>query len=233
MQAPYPTDCARCGKSVHHKGVPVSALRPDLVALLRADRPGIQDQERICDDCLSELWVQLAAHDLARDRGELDEIEKSVIASLSDDRLISSNLNEKVNRSLKFGDRVADKVAEFGGSWAFIISALSMISLWIVVNSLGRGLERFDPYPFILLNLVLSCTAALQAPIIMMSQNRQEAKDRLRSEQDYQTNLKAELEVRQLHDKLDFLLSRQIRRLLELQEMQMEFLQRPTPTDKS
>lgn len=202
------------------------------MALIRRDRPGIQDQDRICDDCLSELWVHLAAHDLARDRGELDDLEKSVIASLNDDRLISANLNETMSRSLKFGDRVADKVAEFGGSWAFIITALGMISLWIVINSLGSGSERFDPYPFILLNLVLSCTAALQAPIIMMSQNRQEAKDRLRSEQDYQTNLKAELEVRQLHDKLDFLLSRQIRRLLELQEMQMEILQTLHQTEK-
>lgn len=233
MQAPYPSACACCGKSVHHKGVPISALRSDLVALLRADHPGIQDQERICDDCLSELWVQLAAHDLARDRGELDDLEKSVIASLNDDKLLATNLNERVNLSLKFGDRVADKVAEFGGSWAFIISALGMISLWIVVNSLSSRAEKFDPFPFILLNLVLSCTAALQAPIIMMSQNRQEAKDRLRSEQDYQTNLKAELEVRQLHDKLDFLLSRQIRRLLELQEMQMELLQNIKTDEKT
>jgi uncharacterized membrane protein len=123
-----------------------------------------------------------------------------------------------------FGEVVADKIASFGGSWAFILSFLGFLALWIFINVihfLGIG---FDPYPFILLNLLLSCLAALQAPVIMMSQNRQEAKDRMRSENDYQINLKAELEIRLLHEKLDHLVVTQLERVNEIQRIQSAML---------
>ena len=125
---------------------------------------------------------------------------------------------------MTFGQRLSDKIASFGGSWKFIIIFFFILVFWISVNSLILAFKPFDPYPFILLNLILSCLAAIQAPIIMMSQNRQEAKDRLRASHDYQINLKAELEIRQLHQKLDHLLSRQWERLVEIQEVQIELL---------
>jgi uncharacterized membrane protein len=135
-------------------------------------------------------------------------------------------------QQLTFGERLADKIAEFGGSWRFIIIFFVILSLWIAINSLTLILKPFDPYPFILLNLILSCLASIQAPIIMMNQNRQEDKDRLRAEHDYRINLKAELEIRHLHEKIDHLLMNQWQRLLEIQEIQMELMEelaRKTP----
>jgi uncharacterized membrane protein len=124
-----------------------------------------------------------------------------------------------------FGERLADRVAEFGGSWRFIITFGLVLVIWIGINSLVLLWRPFDPYPFILLNLVLSSIAALQAPVIMMSQNRQEAKDRLQSEHDYQINLKAEIEIRQLHIKLDQLINHSWQRLLEIQQVQTDLME--------
>lgn len=119
---------------------------------------------------------------------------------------------------------MADKIATFGGSWAFLICFGVFLLIWILINSVALLWRPLDPYPFIFLNLLLSCLAAVQAPIIMMSQNRQEAKDRIRSEHDYQVNLKAELEIRHLHEKVDHLLSHQWERLVKIQELQLELL---------
>ncbi|MCA9147599.1 MAG: DUF1003 domain-containing protein, partial [Planctomycetales bacterium] len=135
------------------------------------------------------------------------------------------NINEEFADDQSLGARLADKIASFGGSWTFLISFAVFIGTWIVVNSILIATRPFDPFPFILLNLMLSCLAAIQAPVIMMSQNRQEAKDRVRAEHDYRVNLKAELEIRHLHAKLDMLLTHQWQRLLEIQEIQMELMQ--------
>ena len=124
-----------------------------------------------------------------------------------------------------FGQRVSDHLASFGGSWAFLMAFAGVLFVWIVINLLMGEKRAFDAYPFILLNLVLSCIAAIQAPIIMMSQKRQEAKDRLRALNDYRVNLKAELEIRHLHEKLDHLISKQWQRLAEIQRMQLEIMQ--------
>ena len=138
--------------------------------------------------------------------------------------VLATNIDAEFEREWSFGERMADRIASFGGSWTFLIWFGVFIALWIVMNSIVFLWRPADPYPFILLNLVLSCLAAIQAPIIMMSQNRQEAKDRLRSQHDYQVNLKAELEIRHLHQKLDHLLSHQWERLVEIQELQMELI---------
>jgi uncharacterized membrane protein len=150
-------------------------------------------------------------------------VEHSVLQSLQEHNVVTENVNEAFEDQRHFGERVADRVATFVGSWAFIISFFLFLIFWMAVNVwlLSRS---FDPYPFILLNLLLSTLAAVQAPLIMMSQNRQEQKDRLRSEYDYKINLKAELEIRQLHEKVDFLLQRQWQRLLEIQEIQLEMM---------
>jgi uncharacterized membrane protein len=124
-----------------------------------------------------------------------------------------------------FGQRMADKLASFGGSWGFIIFFLSFITIWIIINVVFLLSKAFDPYPFILLNLILSCIAALQAPVIMMSQNRQEEKDRIRAKKDYMINLKSELEIRMLHEKMDHLIIHQQQRLLEIQQIQIDMMQ--------
>jgi uncharacterized membrane protein len=126
--------------------------------------------------------------------------------------------------TLTRGQKISDKVAQFGGSWKFIILFGIILTLWIIFNIVAIGYWKFDPYPFILMNLILSCIAALQAPIIMMSQNRQEEKDRMRSENDYLINLKAEMQIRSLHQKMDLLLEEQIKTLFETQSKQFTLL---------
>lgn len=138
--------------------------------------------------------------------------------------LLTKNVDEEFDQSWSLGERLADRIATFGGSWSFLISFAVFLVIWIIINSVVLLIHPIDPYPFILLNLVLSCLASIQAPIIMMSQNRQEAKDRLRSQHDYQVNLKAELEIRHLHEKVDHLLSHQWSRLTQIQEIQLDLL---------
>ena len=157
--------------------------------------------------------------------GELTSLDQEVIESLQQHELLTENIEKQFERKLTFGEHLSDKIAEFGGSWKFIITFGSVIAVWIVLNVLLLLNRGFDPYPFILLNLILSCLAALQAPVIMMSQNRAEARDRLRAENDYKVNLKAELEIRHLHEKIDHLLRKQYNRLFEIQQIQIELLE--------
>lgn len=154
---------------------------------------------------------------------KLQEIVKKVI---EEEKLITNNLLNPPKDVITKGQSISDHVAKFGGSWAFIISFFVILVGWILFNTLTPIKDNFDPYPFILMNLVLSCIAALQAPIIMMSQNRQEEKDRKRSENDYMVNLKAELEINALNQKIDFLLEEQIKTLFESQAKQLEILKK-------
>src|SRR5690606_723421 len=140
---------------------------------------------------------------LSKERGELSTLDREVIESIGARETIAENTEEEYADNASIGDRLADILAKFGGSWTFILLFIFIIVGWMMVNAALLGVSNFDPYPFILLNLVLSCLAAFQAPIILMSQNRQEIKDRLHSENDYQVNLKAELEIRHLHEKMD------------------------------
>ncbi len=161
---------------------------------------------------------------LRSEKGELTSLEEEVLSSLREHDLLTRNVDAEFEQDWTLGQRLADRLATFGGSWTFLICFGVFLVCWIAVNSVVLLWRPVDPYPFILLNLVLSCLAALQAPVIMMSQNRQEAKDRIRSQHDYQVNLKAELEIRHLHEKLDHLLGRQWERLAEIQEIQLELL---------
>ncbi len=154
----------------------------------------------------------------------LEKLHKIVKDAIDSEELIIHNLLNPEIENLDFGQKISDKVAEFGGSWKFIISFFIVLAIWIVFNVLSIGVYKFDPYPFILMNLILSCIAALQAPIIMMSQNRVEQKDRKRSENDYLINLKAEMQIRSLNQKIDLLLEEQIKTLFETQEKQFELL---------
>jgi uncharacterized membrane protein len=153
-----------------------------------------------------------------------EKLHSIVIQSIKDEKLIVSNLLNPPQETLTKGQSLSDKIARFGGSWMFIITFFIILLVWITYNSLTPAADSFDPYPFILMNLVLSCIAALQAPIIMMSQNRQEEKDRQRAQNDYLINLKAELEIRSLHQKMDLVIEDQLKTLYEIQLKQMELL---------
>ncbi len=179
----------------------------------------------MCLSCLNRLRAEYVEDVLKAEKGELSALEAEVVKSLKDQELLSENINIEFDRQLTLGKRIADKVAEFGGSWSFLTLFAGVLLVWILVNATALHRQPFDPYPFILLNLLLSCLAAIQAPIIMMSQNRQEAKDRLRAEHDYRVDLKAELEIRHLTWKVDQLLSHQWQRLLEIQQIQTELIE--------
>ena len=178
--------------------------------------------------CISDLNHYRALHVknvLETEKGELTNLENQVMKSLEENEIISKNINEEFDQKLTVGERLSDKLSESAGSWKFIIGFAIVLIIWIAINSAILLWKPFDPYPFILLNLVLSCIAAIQAPIILMSQNREGAKDRLRSEHDYRVNLKAELEIRHLHEKIDHLIMNQWQRLLEIQEIQIDLME--------
>src|SRR6185503_2652844 len=170
---------------------------------------------------LGIMSMTLDPQTLAERVSQLGERERNVIAHLINRKTVSRDSNAVYVSGMTFGQRVADRVASFGGSWTFILLFLGFMGIWLLYNSIGK---RFDPFPFILLNLILSMLAALQAPVIMMSQNRQAAKDRLDAQHDYEINTKAELEILALHTKLDDLREQQWVRLIALQERQLDIL---------
>ncbi|MEJ2037696.1 MAG: DUF1003 domain-containing protein [Desulfosarcinaceae bacterium] len=204
--------------------VPAVLVRPMIIEEIRKVQLDFSTEGYICADDLNNFRFLYIQEMLASEKGELTNLDRDVLESLKEHDLLSSNLNVAFDKEQTFGEALADKIAEFGGSWKFIILFSAILVIWIGLNSAVLLWKPFDPYPFILLNLVLSCLAAMQAPVIMMSQNRQEDKDRLRAEHDYRINLKAELEIRHLHEKIDHLLSRQWERLVEIQQIQIELM---------
>lgn len=218
--------CSLCAAPMDHQpAVRIDSLRPGLRRLIEADHPGYKGDDLICETDLGRYRRAYVEDLLERERGELGALERQVISAMANAQTVSRNIAEDAEGSLTFGQRLSDRVAAFGGSWGFITGFGVVLLSWIAVNVSGLIVRPFDPYPFILLNLVLSTIAALQAPIIMMSQKRQEQKDRLRAENDYRVNLKAELEIRQLHEKIDHQLARQWEKLAELQQIQIDLLE--------
>jgi uncharacterized membrane protein len=202
----------------------IDDLRPALVDYLRNQHPNLHADDYINRKTVDDLRSRYISELLKDERGELSSLENEVVESLRTHDTLAENVEDEYDGHRSFGDRVADGVAVFGGSWTFIIGFFAFLAVWMALNiALGQN-EAFDAYPFILLNLVLSTIAAFQAPVIMMSQRRQEAKDRLRAFNDYKVNLKAELEIRHLHEKVDHLLNRQWERLTEIQQVQIEMM---------
>ncbi|MFM2144047.1 MAG: hypothetical protein RLZZ476_2591 [Verrucomicrobiota bacterium] len=203
--------------------MPCSALRPLLLQFIRKAHPLIKDEDWIEKVTLAELKAAYVEDALSEELGEITDLEREVIESLREHEIVSASPAE-TDDERTFGERLSDRIAELGGSWAFIIGFGVFLMLWVIVNTLVLATRPPDPYPFIFLNLILSCIAALQAPVIMMSQNRQAARDRQQAEQDYKINLKAELEIRHLHEKMDHLLHHHSQRLLEIQQIQTDLL---------
>jgi len=223
MQKKY--KCIVCNKDFSEKDVvPAALVREPIATMIHEEHPNWSESCSICHDDLSAYRTKYVQDLLESDKGELSELEKEVLENLKQHELISTNVNDEFKEDWTFGEKLADKIAAFGGSWSFLIAFTIFLVVWVTINSLVFLWKPADPYPFILLNLLLSCLAAVQAPIIMMSQNRQEAKDRLRAKYDYQVNLKAELEIRLIHEKLDHLMNKQWERLVQIQEIQLEQL---------
>jgi uncharacterized membrane protein len=219
-------DCTVCLKKFPHKLVtPYEFVAHNVSELIEKEFENWSEGKFICFQDLKHFRSEYIKKSILQDQDEISEIEESVILSLKEHEAISENINEVFKGNTTLGDRFADKIAKFGGSWKFIIIFFSILGVWIIVNSITLIKGNFDPYPFILLNLILSCLASIQAPIIMMSQNRQATKDRLQADMDYKVNLKAELEIRHLKTKLDQLSSHQWRRLLEIQQLQTDLIQ--------
>ena len=198
-------------------------IRQSLLHFINKTHPNFSKSCFLSIEEMNEYREKYISEFLNKKLGNLTEVEKQVIQSVSKNTMISTEVEED-EKEITFGQKLADKVAEFGGSWGFIIFFMSFLVVWILLNIFWLSNHGFDPYPFILLNLILSCIAAIQAPVIMMSQNRQEAKDRLRSQNDYKINLKAELEIQHLNEKLDHLLMHQWNRLAQIQEIQLDLL---------
>ncbi|HEY2712903.1 MAG TPA: DUF1003 domain-containing protein [Chthoniobacterales bacterium] len=200
-------------------------LRPSLLEFIQKLTPGFDPHAFICASDLGCFRRDYVKEVLQDEIGELSALDQEVIDSLQKHEILSENLGKEFDKDLTFGERLSDRIASFGGSWTFIIIFGAVLVIWIVVNAAVLASRAFDPYPFILMNLILSCLAAIQAPIIMMSQNRSESRDRARAENDYKVNLKAELEIRHLHEKIDHLLRKQYNRLFEIQQIQIELLE--------
>ncbi len=218
--------CQICGRDQSIIEIlPTVVIRPAVLELIKESVANWNANGFICRDDLRKYRNKYLLKIMEDEKGEVTKLEEDVISKLTDYETISVNIEPEIDLKLSIGQKLADKIATFGGSWRFIIIFAVVLFAWIGINSYILLSRPFDPYPFILLNLILSCLAAIQAPIIMMSQNRQEYRDRKRSEDDYKINLKTELELRQLHQKVDHLLVQQWERMVQIQEMQIELLE--------
>lgn len=207
------------------EAVSVSEIREGVFQFMCSEHPALTRDGYISLQEMNAYRRKYLTWLIHQESGELETLDKSVVHAIENNAILSENIEEELEGQLTFGQRLADRIAEFGGSWTFIIFFFSFLLVWISVNAWMLSTEAFDPYPFILLNLMLSCLAAIQAPIIMMSQNRQEQKDRKRSEHDYKINLKAELEIKLLNEKIDYLIIQHNRKLLEIQAVQADYLE--------
>jgi len=200
-------------------------LREGIFDLIKAEYPGFGNDDYISLDELNKYRRIYLTSLIIKEKGELAIIDGDVMYAIKNNSILSENIQDEIEATLTTGQKLADKIAIFGGSWTFIFTFFSFILFWMSINIWILATRPFDPFPFILLNLILSCLAAIQAPIIMMSQNRQEQKDRQRGEHDYKINLKAELEIKLLSEKIDHLLVHQNKILLEIQEVQTDYLE--------
>ncbi|MDK2824881.1 Uncharacterized membrane protein [Methanolobus vulcani] len=218
--------CEICGQSKKmSEVVPLELVSKSVMDIILKEHPECSSTGHICISDLNR-FRQVYINDLLEtERGELSKLEEEVVQSLREQDFLSKNINLEFDRKLTFGERLSDRLADFAGSWFFICSFTLLTLFWIAINTFLLISKPFDPYPYILLNLMLSCLAAIQAPFILMSQNRQEAKDRLQAEYDYRVNLKSELEIRTLHEKMDHLLMYQFKRFMEIQEIQIEMME--------
>jgi len=218
--------CSLCKTLVdRRKLVSPQKMENQILELIKADRPEWDATHAVCRECVEQYRAKKFLGYLEAEYRKISDMEQSLVSRVARGGRVSRLVDQEFEAHMTLGQRVADRVAQFGGSWPFIMIFGVVLVGWVVVNSTMVAGHPFDPYPYILLNLVLSTLAALQAPVIMMSQNRQAAKDRLHAQQDYEINLMAEFEIRDLHDKLDALRYKQWHELWHMQQRQLELLE--------
>lgn len=216
---------------IHGKRIPkedsVQAImiRPNVLKLIKKKYPNINPNSFISRAEFQKFKRDYFENIIKKEAGEISHLEKEVVDSLMKQESIVKNINKEMDKTRKLKDKISDKLANYAGSWTFLFLFGLVLVLWVITNTILLTTRSLDPYPFIFLNLILSCIAAIQAPIILMSQNRKEAKDHQRAENDYKINLKAELEIRLLHEKIDHLLETTGKKLFEIQELQLESIE--------
>jgi len=220
-----PYKCQICGKFLPLKQLfPASLVRNSILENILKKYPNWDSSKYICGKDLDKFRAEYIEQLIKEEQGALSKLDKEVIESYKTHELLTEDINKQITADLTFGEKIADKVASFGGSWPFIILFGAILFSWVGLNLSAILTPPFDPYPFILLNLVLSCLAAVQAPIIMMSQNRQSKKDKIKFDYEYMINLKAELEVQHINVKIDQLMRDQWKRMMEIQNIQIELI---------
>ena len=218
--------CQLCSREFDRRQlIPARSLRHAVYELVASRHPSSWSESSwICRSCHARERVEALTQRLADDRGALSVVEQEIAVKAANHLTLATDIDKQFDSETTLGQRVADRVAAVGGSWPFLITFFLILASWIGINSFLLRTQAFDPYPYILLNLALSCLAAVQAPVIMMSQNRVSARDRMQANQDFRVNLKAELEVASLHEKIDHLLHSQWQHMVELQELQIDLL---------
>lgn len=201
----------------------IASVKNNISDLIKKEHPNVTDEEYMSVEELNYFRQKFIENFMEKEIGDLNDLEKMVVKNITEKSTLTDKLEDD-HAAINFSQGLSDKIAKFGGSWNFIIAFLSFMFVWILMNIYFLGQHSFDPFPFILLNLILSCIAALQAPLIMMSQNRQEEKDRQRGKKDYMINLKSEVEIRMLHEKIDHLIHAQQQQLIEIQQIQIDML---------
>lgn len=197
-------------------------LEPRLKQAIRHDFPQAKNQDFICSHHLLKYRLNTMNRMITQSQRLNRKANQKLTRIMNREEYEIEDVGQKLDNSLTFGEKIADGVAKFGGSWPFILCFISIMVVWIVINSLK--ITTFDPFPFILLNLFLSMISAIQAPLIMMSQNRAAEYDRLEAKNDYNVTLKSEEEIRSLHSKLDRIIQNEHPNLLEIQKIETQML---------
>ncbi|WP_086349894.1 DUF1003 domain-containing protein [Candidatus Enterococcus clewellii] len=204
--------------------IKVVDIEQEIRTFILTSQPQLTEESCISYPQLLSYRLEYVRSLLKNESLKSKQLNELIEKQLKDNEVVADNLNKTIAEKLTLGQKTADGIAKFGGSWPFIFLFIIVLLSWITLNTVAVFFQPFDKYPFILLNLALSCLAAIQAPIIMMSQNRQEERDRKQAENDYKVNLKAEIEINLLHEKLDYLLNEQWQHLVEIQNIQLELL---------
>lgn len=211
-------------KQNHNNTILLKNVEEEIRFFILKIRPDLTVDSKITFPELLNYRLDYIKQMISTDSGKMKELNETIVKSIKENTTITDKLNPPAEKKLTTGQKTADGIAKFGGSWPFIFIFIIVLATWIIINSTMIFFKPFDPYPYILLNLALSCLAAIQAPIIMMSQNRQEQRDRAEANNDYQINLKSEIEVNLLHEKMDYLINSQWQHLVQMQNMQIELL---------
>jgi uncharacterized membrane protein len=211
-------------KSVENSEMKLKDVEEEIRQFILEQHPELTEETTILFPELLAYRLDYMKKMIKSDSKKMEKLNATILQNVKNNETISDNLNTTMEKNLTVGQKTADAIAKFGGSWPFIFIFVVVLIVWIVINSTQLVGKPFDKYPFILLNLMLSCLAAIQAPVIMMSQNRQEARDREQANNDYKVNLKAEIEINLLHEKMDYLINSQWQHLIQIQHMQIELL---------